>query len=197
MKRFKSIRTIPNVLLVNLAVVDILNTIANLPFFIIVGVLELNQTLRGRSMSLLVALTQNFFNVLKIMSMLVIMVDRFVAISWGLRYYVWKTKGKAVKAICAVWLVSTVIAMSWLMFAYHIDLGDASTFTYRIAYFNKIGKHVSFFSFSIFGLAITLISLLTCCSYKRQSKVSHLLHLLTSNKKKRHSKGPAKRSNIV
>lgn len=171
MKRFKMIRTIPNMFLANLAIVDILNIVTNMPFFIIVGVFELNQTLRGREVSLLIALVQNFFNILKITSMLATMTDRFIAITWGLRYYVWKTKTKAAKAICAVWLLSIVIVLPWMIYSSQIDLGDVPTYTYRIVYFDKIGKQSVFFVFTIFGLVSTGLSLMTCFSLKRKSKV--------------------------
>ncbi|XP_031557028.1 adenosine receptor A2b-like [Actinia tenebrosa] len=170
MKRFKMIRTIPNMFLANLAIVDILNILTNMPFFIIVGVFELNQTLHGRVVSLLVALAQTFFNILKIMSTLATMMDRLIAITWGLKHYVRKTRTKAAKAICAAWLVSMVMVLPWVMASSKIDLGDAPTYTYRMVYFDKFGKDSAFFFFLIFGLVFTVLSLMTCFSFKRKVK---------------------------
>lgn len=172
MKRFKKMRTVPNMFLANLAIVDILNIVTNMPFLIIVGVFELNHTLHGREASFLIALTQNFFNILKIISMLATMTDRFIAITWGLKYYVWKSKTKAAKAICGVWLVSAVVVLPWAICSAQIDLGDAPTYTYRVVYFDEVGKISTLFVFLGFGLVIAVLSLMTCFSLKRKGKVS-------------------------
>ncbi|XP_031561748.1 alpha-1A adrenergic receptor-like [Actinia tenebrosa] len=170
MKRFKSIRTIPNMFLANLAIVDMFNILINLPLFTIVGVLEFEETLHGRWVSLAVASAQNLFNVLKITSMVVTMTDRYIAISWGLRYYIRKTKAKAARALCVVWLLSITITLPWVILASQLNLGDVPTYKYRIAYFNEIGRTASFFIYLMFGLATTLLSVLTFWSYKRKLK---------------------------
>lgn len=170
-KRFRSLRTISNVTLANMAIVDILNIVTNLPWFALVGVLEIHDLARGRSMSLVIATSQAFFNNMKVFCMLIMITERYLAISLGIKYRVWMTKKKMTVSIFLVWLVGVSMNIPWFLALHKIDLGDVPTMEYRIVYFQRVGKTGSFFVFSICGVAITVICLLTRRSFKKQMKV--------------------------
>ncbi|EDO48527.1 predicted protein, partial [Nematostella vectensis] len=88
LKRFKSLRTIPNILIANLAFIDLMNVLVNLPADALVAVLELHHVVKGRLISALVASSQTAFVFLNLFSMTLMMLDRYLVISWGLRYKV-------------------------------------------------------------------------------------------------------------
>ena len=171
-KRFKTLRTRANIFLANKATVDILNIVLNLPGFILVVVLEMNEVARGRRFSAAVFTTQMLFNILKLLSALTLIGDRFLGISLGFRYSVLKSKKAVIVALAVVWFLAIAITAPWSYAIAKIDLGDAPTINYRIAYFNQVGKTASFFVFSIGGSIFVVISLLTYVSFKSQMKVS-------------------------
>ncbi|KAK3753647.1 hypothetical protein QZH41_014751, partial [Actinostola sp. cb2023] len=170
MKRFQSLRTISNMMLANMAIVDNFNILANLPWFVLVGVLEMNDVVRGRLMSALIATSQVLLNNLKLLSMIAMICERYLALSLGLRYSVWKNKQKVAMFLILVWIIAFAITVPWFLSIYKIDIGDAPTFEYRIAYFQQVGKTASFFLFLFSGIAITVISVSTCMSFKKQMK---------------------------
>jgi len=175
MRRFQSLRTISNMMLANMAIVDIFNILANLPWFVLVGVLEMNDVVRGRLMSTLIATSQALFNTLKLLSMITMISERFLAVSLGLRYSVWKDKQNVAMSLILVWIIAFAITVPWFISFYNIDIGDAPTFEYRIVYFQQVGKTASFFLYLFSGIAIIVISSLTCVSFKKQMKVRFYL----------------------
>ncbi|EDO46040.1 predicted protein [Nematostella vectensis] len=88
LKRFRCLRTVPNILIANLACVDMLNVLVNLPVNALVGIMELHHVVKGRLTSACVASAQTAFVFLNLLGMGMMMLDRLLVIRWGLRYKV-------------------------------------------------------------------------------------------------------------
>ncbi|EDO29431.1 predicted protein [Nematostella vectensis] len=107
LKRFRSLRTVPNILVGNLALIDFLNATVNLPVFTAAGVLQLGH-MGGRLASATIFAGQTLVIFLHLLSMLLMMVDRYIAIAWGLHYRIWKSQRK----VSTLMVVDSYIAMT-------------------------------------------------------------------------------------
>ena len=91
--RFKSLRTVPNLLLANVALVDLLNAVINMPSHLIYSVLEADWY-RGQSLAITTSFFNRLFTTLNMASMLVLMGAMYFAITFDLKYLTLKTKKK-------------------------------------------------------------------------------------------------------
>ena len=138
--RFKTLRTVPNILVVNLSVVDILNAAINMPLMILWYICKVPY-LKGRSISWFIVTVYVMFMYLTVFNLTVLAVDRFGAIVLGFRYHSWKTLNKAKVAIVFVWLSAAAYTYGMFTLGLDIDLGDAPVLVYRIHYLKKFGRH--------------------------------------------------------
>ena len=138
--RFKTLRTVPNILVVNLAVVDILNAVSNMPLMIMWYICKVPY-LRGRRTSWLIVTWYVLFMYLTVANLTVLMMDRFGAIVHGFRYHSWKTINKAKVAVVCVWLLAAAYTYGMFMLGLNIDVGDAPLLVYRMYYLKKFGRH--------------------------------------------------------
>ena len=167
-KRFKSLRTFPNILLANLSAVDILNVVINMPIHLVSIVWE-TSWFGGKSLAIMTTFFNRLFIILNLASMLTLMVNMYFAIAFKLKYHVWKSNKKAVVFSCVIWLVSILMVVSWTFPLLSIDLGDADVREYRAEIY-KQGKSVAA-GFMAFFIACTLvISFLTIHAIKKQKK---------------------------
>ena len=105
--RFKNLRNFPNILFVNLAVVDFLNVVINIPLYLFSIVWE-TSWMRGKTLAVISASLHLEFVLLNMVSMFAIMLDRFLALRFSLKYYTWKTTSRAYAAVVLIWLICTV-----------------------------------------------------------------------------------------
>ena len=68
--RFKKLRNYANILIANLALVDLLNALINMPMYLLYGVLEVNW-FKGKTLAIISAFLYGLFLLLNITSMLV------------------------------------------------------------------------------------------------------------------------------
>lgn len=136
--RFKSLRTIQNILIANLCLVDFLSAVIAFTMYMIYTVLEAGW-FRGKALGILTCGFDRLFATLNLLSMLVILVNKYLAISYGFKYLTWKTKTNAVICISLVWFVSIISTVSSLILLSDINLGDAHVIHYRTEIF-KQGK---------------------------------------------------------
>ena len=170
--RFKRLRTFPNILLGNLALVDFLSVLINMPkVFLNNFVLESGQVEGKSSFSLVAASLQFGFVILNLASMIAIMLDRFLALSLDFRYHVWKTKKRAVVSAALLWLACSFLAVSTILPALDIESADYSIEEYRWLVFQKRKPYVC----SIFGLFIVgavILGIMTAFAiHQRKKKV--------------------------
>ena len=155
--RFKSLRTVCNLLLANLAAVDMLNAAINMPIHLLYTVLE-PRLFRGPISAFLITFLQRVFTLLNLASMLVLLANMYFGIAFNLKYYVWKSNRKAVLCCFLVWLTCTALAQLSCLPIQSIDLGDSPVARYRAEIF-KQGKHhfIAVALFFLFGGIVFLV----------------------------------------
>ena len=139
--RFKTLRTVPNILIVNLAVVDILNAVTNMPLMIMWYIYQVPY-LKGRPISWFIVTWYALFMHLSILNLTVLTMDRFGAIVHGVHYHSWKTINKAKAAVVFIWILTAAYTYGTFTLGLDIDLGDAPVLVYRIHYLKKFGRYL-------------------------------------------------------
>ena len=137
--RFKTLRTVPNFLVANLAFIDILNAMTNMPLMIMWYICKL-PFLKGRFLSWLIVSWYVLFMFLTVFNLTVLTMDRYGALVHGFRYHSWKTINKAKISVVCVWLLAAAYTYGLFMPGLHIDLGDALMLAYRTEYMTKFGR---------------------------------------------------------
>lgn len=124
--RFKTLRTVPNILIANMAVVDILNALTNMPLFIMWYISGVSY-LKGRPTSFFIITWYVLFVYLSIFNLIALTMDRFGAIVYGFRYHSWKTVSKAKIAVLFIWLLAAAYTYGlFVPVGLKIDLGGAA-----------------------------------------------------------------------
>ena len=121
--RFKSLRTFPNTLMANLALVDLFDTVINIPLYMIYTVIEASW-FRGKTLAIMTSIFGRLFAILNAASMLTIMLNMYVAILFDMRYLSWKSKTKALAWAFLIWIASIVTVMLYSIPLFGVDLGD-------------------------------------------------------------------------
>lgn len=138
--RFKTLRTVPNFLVANLAFIDILNAMTNMPLMIMWYICKM-PFLKGRFISWFIVSWYVFFMYLTVFNLTVLTMDRYGAVVHGFRYHSWKTMRKAKISVVCVWLLAAAYTYGMFILGLHIDLGDAPVSVYRTQYLMKFGRH--------------------------------------------------------
>ena len=100
---FKSLRTVPNIVLIaSLALVDLLNSAINMPIYNIYSVLEASW-FRGKTLAVATTLLNRVFTFLNLASTLAVMGNMYLAISLDLRYFTRKTRHES-SCLCICYL---------------------------------------------------------------------------------------------
>ena len=172
--RFKKLRTYPNILIANVALVDLLNALINMPIYLLYGVLEVSW-FKGKTLAILSLFLSGLFTFLNVVSMLVILVNVFLAITFELRYFVWKTKAKAIAIVLAEWLVSiTFVSLSCLP-RFDIDLQDTHYVLEYLQVVYKTNRTFMLATAAVFiGSSLRFGALIFCAVRKKQMQVREL-----------------------
>ncbi|XP_020912277.1 neuromedin-U receptor 2-like [Exaiptasia diaphana] len=137
--RFRSLRTVPNILVANLAFIDVINAITNMPLFIMWYLCQV-RFLTGPAVSWIIVTWYVLFMYLTVTSLVVLMLDRYGAIVHGLKYHTWKTKNKAAFAVIVIWLIAMSYTLGMFSLGVSIDVGNMPVWIYRIYYFKNFGR---------------------------------------------------------
>ena len=105
---FKQLRTIPNILIVNLSLIDLINSLVNMPLFAGFYVFK-GDVFKGKGISYVFTSLHNYILYLNVLTLIVLMADRYGAIKFKQRYHAWKTTGKVRCAIAGIWITSTTL----------------------------------------------------------------------------------------
>lgn len=108
--RFKKFRTLPNILLANLALIDSLNALVNIPMYLPSGVLEV-KWFKGSHLAIVSLFLFFLFMILNLASMLVLLVNMLLAIKIDLKYFTWKTNKRALAIVLVEWLVCLTVVV--------------------------------------------------------------------------------------
>ena len=122
--RFQEIRrNFTNILIANLAVVDCLNAVFNVPLFTMYIAVRTNW-LEGKNWAIFSSSLQLEFVLLNLVSMAALMLDRFLAVYFGVKYFTWKTTKKAKIAVFLMWMVSTIVVVLCWVPLFSMDIDD-------------------------------------------------------------------------
>ena len=158
--RFKNLRSFPNILFVNLAAVDFLNAVINIPLHALNNVWE-PSWMRGKTLVITLSSLHLEFTLLNMVSMFAIMLDRFGALYLDLKYYTWKTTRKAYAAVVIVWLICTVpVALSTIPLL-QMDLEADKTFAESRGKVFQHRKNAVASTMAFFMAASTALGVLT------------------------------------
>ena len=125
--RFKSFRTVPNILVTNIAVVDMLNAVINTRIYMISSILEAGW-LTGQGLAIIFSFFNRLFIILNLASMMALMANTYFVIDFCLKFRVWKSNWKAVVSSFIIWFSDTLIVVLFSSPLLHIDLGDIHLF---------------------------------------------------------------------
>ena len=154
--RFKKLRTFPNILIANLALADFFNAFINIPMYLLYAVLNV-KWFRGKTLAMISIFSFPLFTFVNVVSMLVLLVNMFLAITFDLKYFTWKTKKKAIIIVLVEWLVGFSCAVL-LCLNCDVDLQqDASVSTYRNEVLGK-GKPIAAAITSAFVVIAVVLS---------------------------------------
>ena len=175
--RFKSFRTVPNTLLANLAVVDMLNAVINTPIYTMSFILDAGW-FRGQSLAIMSSFFNRLFIILNLASMLALMANMYFVIDFCLKYRAWKANWKANwKAVVSsfiIWFGGTLIVVLFSIPLLRIDLGDVQVIEYRAKIYQQ-GKYYIAAFMALFTICSGILGFLTINAIKRKKmKVSEM-----------------------
>ena len=172
--RFKKLRTFPNILIANLALADFFNAFINIPMYLLYAVLNV-KWFRGKTLAMISIFSFSLLTFVNVVSMLVLLVNMFLAITFDLKYFTWKTNKKAIIIVLVEWLVGFSCAVL-LCLNCDVDLQqDASVSTYRNEVLGK-GKPIAPVITSAFVvIAVVLSAMIFGSIQKMKRQVSLVL----------------------
>ena len=159
--RFKKLRTIPNILIANMALVDLLNSIINMPIFILHFMLQVHSFMGPKANAFTIGFLYALFYELNLFSMVLMAADRYGAIVHGMKYMLWKTRNKAYVAIGLVWTLSVVSTVIYYIPFVRLNIQNGTTDDYRRAQFQNTGRIAVALAVPLQIVAIAILSMLT------------------------------------
>jgi len=169
--RHKTLRNVPNYLIVDLSVVDFFNSVVNIPFAICYVVLNYS-IFRNRAFAWTVSLLHSLFSLLSLTTMALQMTDRYLAVCWPVLYKAKKSKTKLLLVIVVKWIVNVSLTVLLYFPLYKIDLGSVSVVSYRRAYSRTLS---SFLLRLVVYACIFLIIIFAVLSLTRLRRTAHVL----------------------
>ena len=172
--RFKNLRTFPNILIANLALADFFNAFINTPVYLLYAVLKV-KWFTGKTLAIISLSLLSLFTFVNVVSMLVLLVNMFLAITFDVKYFTWKTNKKAIIMVLVEWLVGFSCAVL-LCLNCDVDLQkEASVSTYRREVSDK-GKPIAPVIISAFVvIAVVLSAMIFRSIQKKKRQVSFFL----------------------
>ena len=172
--RFKNLRTFPNILVANLALADLFNAFINTPVYLLYAVLKVNW-FTGKTLAIISLSSLSLLTFVNVVSMLVLLVNLFLAITFDLKYFTWKTNKKTIIIVLVEWLDGFSCAVLSCLNC-DVDLQqDASVLTYRREVLGK-GKPIAPVIISAFVvIAVVLSAMILGSIQKMKRQVSSFL----------------------
>ena len=166
--RFKNLRTFPNILIANLALADFFNAFINTPMYLLYAVMKVNW-FTGKTLTIISLSSFSLFTFVNVVSMLVLLVNMFLAITFDVKYFTWKTNKKAIIMVLVEWLVGFSCAVL-LCLNCDVDLQqDASVSTYRNEVLGK-GKPIAAAITSAFVVIAVVLSAMIFGSIQKMKR---------------------------
>ena len=160
--RFKKLRTVPNLFIANMAMIDLLNAVINMPLYILYDVLQVLSTMRGKAIAFTITALQVLFFHLNLSMIVVIAADRYGAMVYGLKYMMWKTRQKAYIAIAVVWILSVgYTAANFIIPLRDINIPNGTLIDYQQTLFRGAGRISALTTICVSMAAIGILSVMT------------------------------------
>ena len=166
--RFKSLRTVPNILVANLLLVDLFNAAITVPPYMIYYVFEASW-FKGKALGIMTSVLNRLFTILNLVSMIVMLTNTYLAISFDLKYFVWKTNRKALLCVFLTWFISIVLVAISSISLFDFNLGDIHVLEYRKEIF-KQGRLFVMSFMAIFLICAAVVCFLTTHEIKKKQK---------------------------
>lgn len=132
--KYKNLRTYANFLVVEMALVDLFNGVINIPLFICYQLFP-SPVFRGRYLAIVCLFLRRGFLLQNALSVTTIFLDRYLVLSYGLRYTSWKSRKKLFGIIAMKWLVGVTLVGGIILFHTDFeDIGDAPIAKYISQY---------------------------------------------------------------
>ena len=170
--RFKSLRTVPNILVGNLALVDLLNAVMDLPFHMM-SILEVSW-FRGKTLAMITVFIHRAFITLNLTSMLAMVANVYLAISFDFKYFTWKTNKKALVGVFLIWFINFLMLFLFALPLLDINLHDAHVNQYRAEIFEQ-GKNFAAAIVLLFILCGGVLGFLTTRAIKKKKKKVYIV----------------------
>lgn len=164
---FRHLRTVPNILIVNLSLIDLFISVVNMPLFAGFYIFQAD-VFSGKWISYVLSSLHNYMLYLNVLTLMALMADRYGAIAFKLRYHSWKTKKKAYLGIAAIWVTGTVLIIS---LGFHRDsilsqYQGLPLMEYRRILYKTVGWKIALALFGVPLLVITVLGWLIWRSVK-------------------------------
>jgi len=169
--RHKTLRNLPNYLIVDLSFVDFFNSVVNIPCAICSVVLNYS-IFRNRTFAWTVSLLHSLFSLLSLSTMALQMTDRYLAVCWPVLYKARKSKTKLLVVIVVKWILNVLLTVLLYFPLYKIDLGSVTVVSYRRAYSQTL---YSFFVRLVAYACIFFIITFAVLSLTRLRRTAHVL----------------------
>ncbi|KAL9988982.1 hypothetical protein ACROYT_G003483 [Oculina patagonica] len=175
--RHKTLRNLPNYLIVDLSIVDLLNSVVNTPLSICYVVLN-DPVYRGKTFAWTVSFLHSLFGLLSLTTMALQMIDRYLAVCWPVFYMANKSKTKLLVIILIKWAFN--ISLTGLVYfpLYKIDLGSAPVVAYRDFYSRTL---FTFFIRIVVFVCIISIIVFAVLALKRLRQPAQVLPAAAQN----------------
>ena len=165
---FKALRTVPNILIANLACVEVLNILVNVPLYMVYDIGN-EESLITSTVAWWMASLAILFVLLNLTSMFILVADRYFAIVYTMKYHVWKSPRKALVVAITAWITALVAAvLGSAVPLYNVELGTKSLFYYRTAYATK--TNLMYYMSPIFATLVTSIAITTILTWRETQK---------------------------
>ena len=183
--RFRTLKTVPNILLANLAAADFFTTLVTLPPFVVYHVFN-DDLFNSSAGAWWITFLAFFFTLLNLNSMFILVVDRYLAIVYAIRY-VWKSSSKALVAVSVAWVISLISSLVIAAPMYNIELGRKSVLYYKSVYAKRTNYRPSIVP--IIAILVISIAIVTICTMRemwksRRLRVSDVAVTLRKNSKR-------------
>ena len=166
--RFKNLRIFPNILLANLSLGNFLSALINMPLFLLYEVLQLS-SFTGKKLGIVVMYFSRLFTLLNLSSMLVLLVNVFLALTFDLRYFTWKTNEKAIAIVLVEWFVCVVLTSSTVLPHLDVDLENGHVLEYRQLFYRQ-DKYFLGSLMALFMVCAITFGVLVIYSVRRKKK---------------------------
>lgn len=158
--RFKTLRKFSMCFLVHLSVVQIINSIVNIPLFILARTLDLEFFRAKWSRWITYTLAVAFGRIVPY-SLVLIAGDRYCATNYGLRYHIWKTRKTTIITFTTTWVFSFALTFSFQgVQALKIKEIDLSTQTFQEILLRSAGKYDLFIQLFVPILVFVIFKIL-------------------------------------